>query len=236
MSPWRGVAKRSLKRASRRAGDMHPHGVEDASIALVDVEAVVQKLTEETSGLRDAERVGGAAPESEGRSDSGMPTPHHESRPVRHRRRAAGRAIGDAIPPAWLESAVEVQLGETVRTHHETPALARNDDWPHPRTDHERSGDPSGSRHVRGRIDHRWTARGSSTRNASVTRAVDHDIDADPIVRTGGQHRGRRVDPEQRSGDIELPSDEDQRVAVSHEQPVTEVRVGGRIGALARLD
>ena len=53
-----GVANRSLNEPLAAPRYVHPHGVEHAPVAFVDVEAVVQELTKETSSLRLAERVG----------------------------------------------------------------------------------------------------------------------------------------------------------------------------------
>ena len=69
---------------------------------------------------------------------------------------------------------------------------------------------------------------GSSMRNASAARSLHHDLDAERLgARTRGQDRGRRLDAKPWGGDIELPSDKHHRVAVPHEQPITDAAVAG---------
>ena len=120
-SPEEGVANRSLKDPLRRAGLVHPHGVEDTPVAFVHVEAVVQELTKETSGLRLAERVGRLAVNRQirtvakrrcGVTDSG------EADAGDHR--SAG-LIRHAIEPPGIESFIQLDLRQTVRAGHESP-------------------------------------------------------------------------------------------------------------------
>ena len=84
---------------------------------------------------------------------------------------------------------------------------------------------------VRRRINHRGTARGIVDEEHFGHVLVVHDLDTEPVVSPCRQQCGRRVDPEQRGGDVDLPSDRHQRVAVAHQQAIAEISVGGRIVA-----
>src|SRR5215207_3762207 len=107
---------------------MHPDRVKDLSIALVDIEPVIQELAEETAGLRDAKDVRRAAPNVKvgpvpecRRRVANRGQPHTCDEWTR-------RAVRHTVPPARVKSAVQLQFGDAVRIDHEPPALARNGD------------------------------------------------------------------------------------------------------------
>src|SRR5688572_9536753 len=104
-----------VERTARRARNMDPDRVEDASIALVGVKPLIEKLTEKPAGLRVAESVGGATAnrkigavsERRGRiTDCGESNTRNERR---------GSAISNAIVPARFKRCIELQPGKIVR-------------------------------------------------------------------------------------------------------------------------
>ena len=200
------------------------------SIALVDVESFVEELSKESPRLRHAERVRALPVDRQVGSvaERGRRITNRGEAHARDER--SGRAVGHAIVPSRLESRLEAQLGEIVGPDDETPALA----WNHFALVPEAIANREDIRRVltvRGGIDHRRTARGIVDEKHLGHLLVVHDLDAEPIVRPGRQPCRRRVDPEQRGGDVDLPSDPHQRVAVAHQQAVAEIGVGGRIVA-----
>jgi hypothetical protein len=102
-----GRRKSLVERTSRRASDIDPQGIEHAAITLVDIEPVVQELTEEPPGLRRARyvralsvdwQVGsvtecGCGVTSHGESHAGDDWPR--------------RAIGHTIVPTRFKSCIE---------------------------------------------------------------------------------------------------------------------------------
>ena len=141
-------------------------------------------------------------------------------------------AIGHAIVPSRLEPAIELHLaggcsGPATKRQRSrgitTPSSQKRS-----RTVRTSVGLSGFSR----RVDHGRTARGIVDEEHFGRPLVDHDLDAEPIVRhpPAGCAGGASM-PKQRGGDVELPSDPHQRVTVLHEQAITEIAVGGRIVA-----
>ena len=69
---------------------------------------------------------------------------------------------------------------------------------------------------------------GSSTRNASDARSFTMiSTLSGSVLEPGGQERGRRLDAKPWRGHVELPSDKHHRVAVPHEESITDAAVAG---------
>src|SRR5215207_6351162 len=105
---------------------MNPHGLKYLSIALVHIEALVQELTEETAGLRDAKDIRRAAP-----NGKVGPVPECRRRVANRGKPDTGddwtrRAIGHPVPPARVESAIQLQFGDALRIHYEPPEIVRD--------------------------------------------------------------------------------------------------------------
>jgi hypothetical protein len=92
----------------------------------------------------------------------------------------------------------------------------------------------AGPKRIGGRVDNGRTACRIVNKEDLRQPVVEHQLHAESIVGTRRQLCGRSVEAKQGSRNVDFPADPHHRVTVPHEQPVTEVCIGRRIGAGSR--
>ena len=183
MSPWLGVAKRSLNEPRAAPAICTQTASKTLPIALVGIEAVVQELTEETPGLRVAEDVRrapanrkvGSVAECRCRiTKRGKPNTCDDW---------AGRAIRHTVPAARVESAIQLQTGARRSNPSRTASVRAEmidrlvpEEIADGRARSVGLATSAGGYRTGGR-------KGSSMRNVSVVRSLHDDVDVDRIDR-----------------------------------------------------
>ena len=225
----RELAQRGGRRPSpvevdpRGAGDVRHHGIEHLAVALVGIEALIEKIAEESAALRGAERVGVfRRGDRVGRVlEPRRGIPHGDESQTGNRRIRGG--VRQLVGAARLEPALE--RDDVAR---QLPLVARDRG--------RRALDPvaDGQRVPRRRGIARRVAAQISDREFRTPR-IGRERRADD---TGHAGRRRHVDPDRAVAlrHVELPADPHDREALPHQQAVAELgvrrQVAGRGGAV----
>ena len=225
--PVPGCRESPVVVAARRAGNVRPDAVEHASILLVGVESFVEELSEEATCLRIPERERRAAAHRQIRAIA-----EGRGRVANRRQPDAGhhrvsRAIGDPIPAARVEAAVELDAWWRAAVEHPSPTRARNRDRLVPEQIAHRQRVVGAGRIGRGIGGRRANEVVDERRPAHA--CVHDDVDTQRLdVDSWWNHRPGRLETQPLGRYVEFPAHPHQRVAVPEQQGARRRRASCR--------